>query len=396
MTDITSYTAAGDIVPFDFDDDYEAARAVASLHLESADVAALTAAARKLAEDRHLLLPDVEALIERCVVGLLSGHLVLQGPPGTGKTTLAYVLAEAFNATAHLETATADWSTYDVIGGLHPTSKKNIETLEPWLGHVPRAALRCASVIARHQDEDEKKNTPHQAHWLIIDEFSRAEIDKAIGPLYTVLGGGGDDAPLPLWFGADEKTKAVWLPKRFRIIATMNDVDTNYVYTFSQGLTRRFQFVYVGVPTKEQINDELTQARLSAAEWYQQTYSDASIDVMTDFVDDARVAEATAVLAEFLAAVRYDDMDGTRPGWPLGTAQIVDVYRQIALRRIDVNTPDSFMAALDLALADRVVPQAGNLLTTQMEAAETWLDGKDLPRSAAALRHLRSASATGY
>lgn len=396
MTDPSQPSA---VLPFDFekDKDYAAAKAVAGLHLESADVAALIAAARKLVEAQHLLLPDVDALLERCVVALLSGHLVLQGPPGTGKTTLAFILAEAFNATADLVTATADWSTYDVIGGLHPTSKPNgMETLEPWLGHVPRAALECASVIVRHGDQDERKNTPQQAHWLIIDEFSRAEIDKAIGPLYTVLGGGGKEAPLPLWFGADEKTKAVWLPKRFRIIATMNDVDANYVYTFSQGLTRRFQFVYVGVPAKEQINSELTQARRIAADWYKATYGATDFDPVADFVNDPRVGEATAVLAEFLSTVRYEDKDRTRPGWPLGTAQLVDVYRQLALRRIDASQPASFLGALDLALADRVVPQAGNLLTAQLEAAELWLDGKDLPRSAAALRHLRAASATGY
>ncbi|EKT80495.1 MoxR-like ATPase [Rhodococcus opacus M213] len=393
---LSQYTSSGDVALFDFRDDYIAAHTVAGLHLESADVATIAATARKLADDRHLLLPDVDALLERCVVALLSGHLVLQGPPGTGKTTLAYVLAEAFNASAHLETATADWSTYDVIGGLHPTSRQGLESLEPWLGHVPRAALECAGVIARHQDEDERKNEPRQAHWLIIDEFSRAEIDKAIGPLYTVLGGGGDDAPLPLWFGEDEKTSAVWLPKRFRIIATMNDVDTNYVYTFSQGLTRRFQFVYVGVPAKDQIEDELQQARISAGEWFKATYGGADFDVAADFVDDPRTMDATTVIAGLLKEIRYDNPDRTRPGWPLGTAQIVDVYRQLALRRTDASHPTSLLNALDLALADRVIPQAGNLLTAQLEAAEAWLGGQALPHTITALQHLRDASATGY
>jgi len=45
--------------------------------------------------------------------------------------------------------------------------------------------------MAQH-DEDSAQQ-PAQAHWLIIDEFSRAEIDKAIGGLYTVLGGGDSD-----------------------------------------------------------------------------------------------------------------------------------------------------------------------------------------------------------
>lgn len=381
---------------FYFDDDYRAARDVSKLHLKSADIPALVARAKKFAAARNLLLPDAESLLERCIVALLGGHIVLQGPPGTGKTTLAYVLAETFDVTAHLETATADWSTYDVIGGLHPTSKGGIETLEPWLGHIPRAALQCATVIAKNADSEEKANEPHQAHWLIIDEFSRAEIDKAIGPLYTVLGGGGDDAPLPLWFAATEENKEVWLPKRFRIIATMNTVDTNYVYTFSQGLSRRFQFVYVGVPQKEQVDAELEQARISAEAWYGDTYGGGSFQP-GNFTTDPRVLHASTILAGMLLALRYGDETTGRLGWPLGTAQIVDVYRQLALRLPGTGAEiTSLITALDLALADRIIPQAGNLNRVQLDAVESWLQTQQLPRTVDALRHLRMASSTGY
>jgi 5-methylcytosine-specific restriction enzyme B len=394
MTELSAFTESGDATVLYFDDDYRAAAEVAKLPLESADVAEITQRARELAVRQHLLLPEADTLIERCVVALLGGHLILQGPPGTGKTTLAYVLADAFNATAHLETATADWSTYDVIGGLHPSASRTGETLVPWLGHVPQAAIECASVIARHADKDEKES--HQAHWLIIDEFSRAEIDKAIGPLYTVLGGGGEDAPLPLWFGTTEATKAVYLPRRFRIIGTMNSVDTNYVYTFSQGLSRRFQFVYVGVPQLSQVADELREARTSAAEWYAETYGDASFTV-DGFINDPRIAPATTLLATFLEAVRYDDAAGSRPGWPIGTAQMVDVYRQLALRLPFAGSViESLMSAIDLALADRVVPQASNLISAQLDRAETWLEGQMLPRTLAALQHVRAAASTGY
>ena len=186
MVDLKPYTHPRGVSLLYFDENYAAAESVAGLNLESADVQRITARVRDLADARHLVFPESDTLLERCVIALLGGHVILQGPPGTGKTTLAYALAEAFDATARLETATADWSTYDVIGGLHPTSKGGIETLEPWLGHVPRAALECASVVARHEDAEEHE--PNQAHWLIIDEFNRAEIDKAIGPLYTVLG----------------------------------------------------------------------------------------------------------------------------------------------------------------------------------------------------------------
>ena len=394
MTGFNAATGSGAATLLDFSDNHLAAKEIATRPLESADVAALVAKTKQLADDAHLLLPDASVLIERCVVALLGGHVVLEGPPGTGKTTIAHILAEAFNATAHLETATADWSTYDVIGGLHPSAQNGIEKLVPWLGHVPTAALQCAKVTARQEDPQE--NETRQAHWLIIDEFSRAEIDKAIGPLYTVLGGSGADEPLPLWFGDSDETKGVYIPKRFRLIGTMNSVDTNYVYTFSQGLSRRFQFVYVGVPTKDQVDEELEQTRISAAEWYGATYGGGAFTT-SSFTDDPRVNTATAVLKDFLETVRYDDTTTKRPGWPLGSAQMVDVYRQLALRLPSAGPENNALQhALDLALADRVIPQAGNLVKAQLDRTETWLQGQDLPNSTLALQHLRSAAATGY
>jgi MoxR-like ATPase len=395
VVDLKPYTHPRGVSLLYFDENYAAAESVAALNLESADVQRITDRVRDLAAARHLVFPESETLLERCVIALLGGHVILQGPPGTGKTTLAYALAEAFDATARLETATADWSTYDVIGGLHPTSKGGIETLEPWLGHVPRAALECASVVARHEDAEEHE--PNQAHWLIIDEFNRAEIDKAIGPLYTVLGGGGADNRLPLWFGDENGSgTSVWIPKRFRIIATMNTVDANYVYTLSQGLSRRFQFIHVGVPDPPRLDDELRQARHTAAEWYAVTYGSGDFDA-DEFVDSAAVARATDVLRDMLATLRYDDDVTGQAGWPLGTAQLVDVYRQVVLRLPTTDrTDESVLRATDLALADRIIPQAGNLSSAQLSAIEAWLATADLPTATLALRQLRSASATGY
>ena len=171
--------------PQDEQGGYEHLSEYAALPLETADVEALIGRVETAVHKRELLLPDTE-LIEQCVLGLLTGHIVLQGPPGTGKTTLARALAEAFDASSELQTATADWSTYDVIGGLQPSvGEDEREVLRPWLGHVPRAALRCARVARDHQDHPD--DHPEQAHWLIIDEFSRAQVDKAIGGLYTML-----------------------------------------------------------------------------------------------------------------------------------------------------------------------------------------------------------------
>ena len=55
----------------------------------------------------------------------------------------------------------------------------------------------------------------------------------------------------------------------------MNDVDTSFVNALSQGLTRRFQFVYVGVPDEAQQANELELARRQAQEWVQLQYGES-------------------------------------------------------------------------------------------------------------------------
>ena len=118
--------------------------------------------------------------------------------------------------------------------------------------------------------------------------------------------------PLPLWFGDSEERNAVWLPKRFRIIATINTVDTNYVYTFSQGLSRRFQFVYVGVHQKGQLEEELEQGRISAAKWYEDTYGGQRYKntyggktfKVEEFIADPKFGHATSILHDLLSTLR--------------------------------------------------------------------------------------------
>jgi MoxR-like ATPase len=404
MNGISDATASGDVTLLDHlgQGDYRATRSVADRPLKSAQLDDLVARANAAIASRDLLLPDADALVERAVAALLTGHLILEGPPGTGKSTLASALAEAFGCGYTVETATADWSTYDVIGGLQPSISERgggVEVLKPWLGHVPRAAVRCADVIARNEDDDGVE--PHQAHWLVIDEFNRADIDKAIGSLYTVLGGGGGEERrrLPLWFGDVPERQECWIPDRFRIVGTLNSVDTAYVFTLSQGLQRRFQFVNVGVPSQDQVVEEVVNAARQAVRWQLRTYGPTAEEgdraaEAEALVSKDPIAGAQERMTELVSFLRYDES----VSWPLGTAQIVDVFRQVALRAGLDGGPTALVPALDLAIADRVVPQMSGLLRSQLEATETKLadDFANLPRSLAALRHVRRAQQTSF
>lgn len=405
MSAISDATATGKVTLLHHldEEDYRAARVVADRPLKSGDLAALLAAAKTAVEKRSLLLPDQDVLLERAVTALLTGHLILEGPPGTGKSTLAAALAEAFECSCTVETATADWSTYDVIGGLQPAAAdggSGPEVLKPWLGHVPRAAIRCADAIAQNDDDPEAE--PNQGRWLVIDEFNRADIDKAIGPLYTVLGGGGDDERrrLPLWFGDKPETRECWIPDRFRILGTLNSVDTAYVFTLSQGLQRRFQFVHVGVPAEDQLRDELTNAARQALAWRIRTYAPSVGEAQRDariaeVLSDPAMTETLDTLRQLVHYLRYEE----KMSWPLGTAQIVDVLRHVSLHvPPERGAAPDLKPAVDLALSDRVVPQASGLLRAQLDAFEGVLEGpfKDLPRSLAALRHVRRAQQTSF
>lgn len=165
-------------------------------------------------------------------------HLMLYGPPGTGKTSLARWIGESLpGGKWTLITGSSDWSSQDIIGGYQPIGGGDVD-------FVPGVLLR----------------TFHQP--LIIDELNRCDIDKVIGPLFTVLSGQQTTLPYRTELDDTESPQYVILPNPkagaeehefapgpgWRLIATINSIDKASLYQMSYALSRRFGWVYVDAP----------------------------------------------------------------------------------------------------------------------------------------------------
>ena len=136
-----------------------------------------------------------------------------------------------------LTTATADWSTFETVGGYMPEETGDGDlTFEP------------GQVLRRFKRGEEQRN-----ELLIIDEINRADIDKSFGQLFTLLSGQSVQLPykregeeieiLP----ADETQRPpnaneYVMPRSWRILATMNSYDKTSLYELSYAFMRRFAY----------------------------------------------------------------------------------------------------------------------------------------------------------
>ncbi len=178
------------------------------------------------------------SILNKICSSLNSGsHIMLSGSPGTGKTTLAMAIVKAAtNREAIFTTATSDWTTFDTIGGYLPDiNEPGKLTFEP--------GIIYQSISDRR--------------WIIVDEINRAPIDKAIGPLFSVLS--DNDVSLAYKNTKGERLRIVsgneyntdntiYKVDYWRMITTLNEFDKMSLYEMSYAFLRRFAIIHVPVP----------------------------------------------------------------------------------------------------------------------------------------------------
>ena len=252
-------------------------------------------------------------------------HIMLYGPPGTGKTTLARWIATTLTGGKWtLITGSSDWSSQDIIGGYQPLGEGSV-------GFIP-------GVLLRNFDRP-----------LIIDELNRCDIDKVIGPLFTVLSGQQTTLPYRMNIEEPDSLQYVILPESkpsaadhefapgpsWRIIATINSIDKAALYQMSYALSRRFGWVYVDVPldTARFIADYL---RRQDSEWVEPQGAACPLAVFWSEVNTVR-ALGPAPIIDTIKVVRMveDQVDFFAVPSPGMREALLDAIDMVLLPMLD-------------------------------------------------------------
>ncbi len=322
---------------------------------------------KKISEE--LLVPEEK--ITEIVTALASGrHVLLAGPIGTGKTELARKIPTIFwekygGYYSEDHTATADWNTQDVIGGIFPKMNKGGQPIYEIqngcvVDTVQKNWLNGVNGGPRNHSQSPSKIPPYRGTWLIIDEFNRADIDKAFGQLFTALRTHTLKIPTDV-----EKIsyKTLKIPQDYRIIGTLNTADKHYLFQLSDALKSRFAYIEIDIPKKEQFEQEIYYAMKNAL-------SDLVTNHYENLVvlnDQAKKINKEQTTSEFYSRIyqAYHFLDSVRIFKRLGTAILKLVYQNLL---VGTKMTGNSKVALDNALTSNLIPQLENLSQAEIGA----------------------------
>lgn len=263
------------------------------------------------------------SLLSRVVAELLAGrHVLLVGPVGTGKTSLAIKLCEALGYAPLTATASAEWTAADIVGGFWPRTEGDGKTTFAFRPGVFTEAVFANWSPGPEQDgETLWSRHPVGGRWLVLDELNRADMDRAMGGLFTAMETRRLRVPLQ---GTDSiGTTEVPIPQDFRVIATMNTADRHYLFKLSEALRRRFAFIEVPDALDFANEKRVVDARIERTHANDLAGDEALHDLVWNFVRLARAAypvgTASVIAARtFLCTSRGSGMNSAeRVSWSL-------------------------------------------------------------------------------
>ena len=192
-------------------------------------------------------LKGMDDAYKKLVSALASGkHALLLGAPGVGKTELAESTCKLIRQPYDIVTATSDWTSVHTMGGYMPI---------PQTGSVGEPLDFVPGVFTEAMASNK---------WLVVDEMNRADIDKAFGEMFTLLGGKRKSVTLPYRKRQEDGTyrrvvlgqpntenpddHLYRLDPSWRLIGTMNTFDKASLFQMSYAFSRRVAVIEIDVP----------------------------------------------------------------------------------------------------------------------------------------------------
>jgi MoxR-like ATPase len=276
-------------------------------------------------------------IIKRIINHLVaSKNVILVGPPGTGKTDLARRLLRVLGRRiiGKVEpveaVASYEWGRYEVIGG-NSLSQENGDYIFHY-GCVTKAIK--------------------EGKFLLIDEFNRADMNKAFGEMFLAVDHGRielreDERPSDLIDMNNNyiTSQFISMPPLFRMICTMNDYDKSNLNDLSYGLLRRFAFVEIDIPKDRNALKDMIIQRIK--------YDLSKLG--SDSMLDKHVSEVNEITEKFIDFV-YEISQMRK----LGVSTMLDVIRYMIVGII-VRNEQNYWKLFNEAMIDYVLPQFDRL-----------------------------------
>jgi MoxR-like ATPase len=311
-----------------------------------------------------------DAVIEKIIASLYSGkHVLLTGPVGTGKTDLAQKLPQiVWNYFPEIHTATSDWTTQDVIGGLYPkieddgSMKFQIQkgcvsstVAKNWSDETGQNGVR----ITCTKKDSEGENHEYEGMWLVIDEFNRASIDRAFGQLFTSLEYRNElkvPTAKPSIENKGQEFDRFLIPSDYRIIGTLNTYDKHFLFQLSDALKRRFDFIEVTIPERKDYEKEFDIIKIKAAD-NELLKQELEILLKENMMTKTHFIEILA----FIRKIKQ-----------LGTAISISILRDLLIFHKMGNTWDE---SLDSGLVKKIIPQLEGIPSTALIILYKFING---------------------